>query len=72
MAEWQPIETAPKDESEFIAFIPGVGVKVVTSWSAWGGGTGHFHYETKNHWKEPEWERCEPTHWMPYPAPPMS
>jgi hypothetical protein len=66
---WQPIETAPKDGSEFLAF---------------GGGLDHFDICVYNArigcWScgsitlddtdiEPEGYN-RPTHWMPLPEPP--
>lgn len=77
MADWQPIETAPKDGS------------VIDLWAdAWGGPRRYPNCR----WRADEWlddyERCweqeyseamgayharyefEPTHWMPLPPPP--
>ena len=63
MSEWQPIETAPRDKSWFLA-TPGVyTVDMVRVWQVkdgrpyfegWGGNS------------------CRPTHWMPLPKPPES
>jgi hypothetical protein len=58
---WQPIETAPKDETPILGFVPsyhrGKGGISVILWmeGAWYDGRA---FET------------EPTHWMPLPAPP--
>lgn len=75
MSEWQPIETAPKDQT-VIVFRP-------TMW----GGKGHIgkaRWETDKYLKKPKpfWSSSEgwigktedrhhpPTHWMPLPEPP--
>lgn len=64
MADWQPIETAPKDGTEFLACellartdAPGYWDKFVC---AWGNGYG---WHSDGH-------RVAPTHWQPWPADP--
>lgn len=63
---WQPIETAPKDGTWFLATEDGE-----VDLCAWHK-TPHvplygFHF----HSCDPEdAEECHPTHWMPLPAPP--
>lgn len=64
MADWQPIETAPRDGTEFIACWQPEGydyqlVNADTYW--WGRGECFISHEAG---------RIEPTHWMPLPAPP--
>ena len=51
---WQPIEPAPKDESEVITFDPKRITKVIVDW--W--------IPENPHWLG------DPTHWMPLPPPP--
>ena len=63
--EWQPIETAPKDET---------GILVVS-----GGVVGEANYKDYDGY-EPGWfwintypqdsDPIDPTHWMPLPDPP--
>ena len=62
---WQPIETAPKDGTAFLAFVPYcIGYVArqdiqVLHWSGWGGGVWDDNngFHTAN----------LPTHWMPLP-----
>jgi len=76
MTDWQPIETAPKDETEIDVWaIPpkGPGCRVtnvcwtrMTDWDGreFEGWTGMYPVRFGY--------RHEPTHWMPTPAPPKS
>ncbi len=71
MAEWQPIETAPKDGTRILLYFPvlpkhydqqskiSVGLSVNRGWwvTALGAG-GLYDGETR------------PTHWTPLPEPP--
>mgnify|MGYP006330046387 CR=1 FL=1 len=66
MSEWQPIETAPKDVKD--AAIP------VLLWSP----STHTYPLFGRYWTQlDQWEEdcgateCNPTHWMPLPAPPV-
>lgn len=62
--DWQPIETAPKDGTKFLAwsrrwnFMEFIGHGVTVAW--W--------------FPERQYPTCEmgdqPSHWMPFPAPP--
>lgn len=59
--KWRPIETAPKDGSEFL--IAWVGEDAVVGW--WERARGYFA------WHEAARPRDhQPTHWMPIPSPP--
>jgi hypothetical protein len=67
---WQPIETAPKDGTKFLAYWPdhlGNGSDcVVTTWfGPWATGS-ELVFQTAFEWAH---ER-NPTHWMPHAAPP--
>lgn len=59
MSDWQPIETAPKDSTEILAW-DGDEIKIV--W--WGGLNGWLFSD--------DWIRVYPTHWQPLPEPPAS
>jgi hypothetical protein len=58
---WQPIETAPKDGSNFLQYSPRRGV-TMNHWHAFkteeGGCLNHIVFNDM------------PTHWMPLPEPP--
>jgi hypothetical protein len=60
---WQPIETAPKDGTPVLGFMPkyyqGKGGQSVILWFG-------------NDWSDMRAHSCEPSHWMPLPAPPSS
>lgn len=56
-SQWQPIETAPKDGSEFL------------SWSELSQWVTHWDEKSKI-WKSGEGYGLKPTHWMPLPEPP--
>ena len=68
--DWQPIETAPKDGTPFLAFAqttpsgnvraPSKHITVAyhTRWAGWVSIDGHYG--------------VRPTHWMPLPPPPSS
>lgn len=59
-AEWQLIETAPRDGALFLAWAPGAhGLKAIYSLCAWHPGAGFCIDELR-----------EPTHWRPLPDPP--
>ena len=57
MADWQPIETAPRDQQTIIAHDPVAGTRLVFwSFAEW------YCHETRS--------SLAPTHWQPLPAPP--
>lgn len=68
-AGWQPIETAPKDETHILLWRPNGNsrhlpvIGFYSSWNRWWttGEVDRFHDHV------PLWA---PTHWMPLPAPP--
>jgi hypothetical protein len=64
VSEWQPIETAPKENRDVLVCEDGIGKPVrVAFWDKARGGVWSM-------W--PGRERIYPTHWMPLPAPPVS
>jgi hypothetical protein len=82
MAEWQPIETAPKDGTWIVTLAPesiqnGDGPKPFVSTAKWVQETREYWQsagprkqelvtEDASHWSD--WE--DPTHWMPLPRAP--
>lgn len=68
--DWQPIESAPKDGTAFLAWRPNAGPYVarqdcdIVHYSGWGGGVweGARGYA--------KYGMAELTHWMPLPAAP--
>lgn len=80
MNEWQPIETAPKDGTEILVFVPFVTgpAIVVVHWTDDGSSTrDDFEDEPDGEgWTEPHdgyvgmWD--DASHWMPLPKPPSS
>jgi len=65
MSEWQPIDTAPKDGKEILAYAPEneycesrIGVIYFTEYDGWISAD----YDAVKY---------EPTHWMPLPPPPV-
>lgn len=56
--KWQPIETAPKDGTQILAWYPGLRSTPVQTW--WLPGANRWHL-TGN-----------PTHWQPLPPAPRS
>jgi len=79
MSEWQPIETAPKDGAEIIAYGTRRGAYGYTddvkTWTGvrWGMVCDFSHMA----WREtkPRPQYCNgfvPTHWMPLPKPPIT
>lgn len=63
--EWQPIETAPKDGTQILVFMPtyfqGKGGMQVCVWMNWSDAPGWYSHVSGRH---------EPTHWMRLPEPP--
>lgn len=62
--EWQPIETAPRDDVPFLAFIAPTWIEVMHF------SEGHIFYSSDG--DAPRADRDLPTHWMPLPAPPVA
>jgi len=67
MAEWQPIERAPKDGTQILAYACGYTGHFygVAEWALNGPGKIQPHQE-RWFWSY----AIRPTHWMPLPAPP--
>lgn len=67
---WQPIETAPKDGTAMLAYLPDsvdpLMVVEVREFEGDPDGPGWYITGTES---EAEID-CAPTHWMPLPAPP--
>ena len=79
MGEWQPIETAPKDQTEVLVWVRGEIIPLVMAffsreYYAREYGDAEYmedgwrlSYGYPGHLPESTWE---PTHWMPLPEPP--
>jgi len=61
--QWQPIKTAPKDETPILSWIPDMECISVVKWydAYWTMCDDFEHYHGAN---------VKPTHWMPLPKPP--
>lgn len=59
MSDWQPISTAPKDDSRILGF---------NEKNRWVQITRFF--EPWQSWTYHDMSEWEPTHWMPLPQPP--
>ncbi len=73
MTAWQPIETAPKDGTKVIVFIPGSGAVCPAWWEVDKYAVRPRPYWT--HWGEHVFgvrqvRNKPPTHWMPIPPAP--
>ena len=63
-AAWQPIETAPRDGTRFLAFERGnADYQIYECW--WGEDFGNWEG-----WRDAWDSEPEPSHWMPLPPPP--
>lgn len=63
MTKWQPIETAPKDGTVFLAYsqdLSGNGLSPFISCCSWHPDAGFCTDDI-----------CEPTHWLPLPSSPF-
>jgi hypothetical protein len=68
LAQWQPIETAPKDGGSFLAWVPENKCVFCVVWREdieypWGGDLAIFGGDIRDFLKRA-------THWMPLPPPP--
>jgi hypothetical protein len=64
MAEWQPIETAPRDSTTVLLWesLDDGDPAICVSIGSWEPSIGF--------WIDFGWETVYPTHWMPLPSPP--
>ena len=72
MTDWQPIETAPKDGTRFLAYQHPFGVEIVYRHDPGGENKNpKHHYEcwVFAHQLAGDYP-CKPTHWQPLPDPP--
>jgi hypothetical protein len=75
MAEWLPIDTAPKD-AEVIVFAPGESPPIFTAsaddlgmGTEWFRQSGGIAAARDDYFGDPPFK---PTHWMPLPQPPQA
>jgi hypothetical protein len=74
-AEWQAIETAPKDGTEILVSFKKVGVKCVAWTTRWGDPTdeyAHWHIDDNKHDPYPlrGYNEGDELGWKPLPQPP--
>jgi hypothetical protein len=70
--QWQPIETAPKDNSAVLVYVPMRSVKFMAT-AFWDTVAGEWRVAwTGLHNKPSVIKDPEPTHWMPLPEPPIT
>jgi hypothetical protein len=72
VSEWQPIETAPTDGTNVLAWLPGCGMEIGLFGSLFGPDEkgGAYWFSTKGDGFLYHGEPVYPTHWMPLPPPP--
>ena len=63
MADWQPIETAPRDWSDVLLYVPDLA-------SDWRHVCEGYYDADEAIWRSPVFLSVKPTHWMPLPEPP--
>jgi hypothetical protein len=71
---WQPIETAPKDQSQkerLLGYCPFHGVEIMR-YGVWGEGTGGFEIPGSETDGFAIWIEFPATHWQPLPEPPTN
>jgi hypothetical protein len=69
MAEWQPIETAPKDGTEILVFYERAGARFVhIAW--WENHSNNFWFYLSSVSQDALGGDNAPTHWMPMPVVP--
>ncbi|MCC6720541.1 MAG: DUF551 domain-containing protein [Acetobacteraceae bacterium] len=66
--EWQPIETAPKDETHFLAIRHAPGFAHLPNAICWNPWIGNFAADAGPGATTPV--KHQPTHWMPIPEAP--
>jgi hypothetical protein len=73
MSEWQPIETAPRDETDILVAGGTYGNECV-SYEFHGAkftGVAIAYWDKREKWfSGGECDYYHPTHWMPLPSPP--
>ncbi|MDW9762194.1 DUF551 domain-containing protein [Sinorhizobium meliloti] len=60
---WQPIETAPKDWTDVLLFVPNLD-------SDWRNVCEGYYDAENEVWENPMFGAVDPTHWQPLPTPP--
>lgn len=72
MSDWQPIETAPRDDRRILGYFPHHG-NIERIW--WNDD--RYAKKPRPFWNNShDWSRTsdarrkQPTHWMPFPEPP--
>lgn len=69
MAEWQPIETAPRDGTDILVVWNAGGIQMVVGWDEDAEATinGRWAWATLD---GPNYHENAFSHWMPLPEPP--
>lgn len=68
MGEWEPIETAPKDETNVLLYFPGEYAWDCRMRSGWWYEDGWYDSECASNRMTDLYG--EPSHWQPLPLPP--
>ena len=66
MTDWQPIATAPRDDTACWAYE--AGKQFIARWQRKNKRLGHERGFLRRF--DQYWEPCDPTHWQPLPSPP--
>jgi hypothetical protein len=73
MSEWRPIETAPKDGTEFMAWLNLLTVNVFEPRCRFDPDSGAFQVWERIDYDMDGWESgYTASHWMPIPPPPLN
>lgn len=69
MSKWQPIETAPRDGTRILVYVPEIEYEhvIAAQWFEWADKSRAYFQPTS---VDTAWEELPATHWMPHPGDP--